>query len=235
MSNEKKAFATRVDSATLITSLQRDLLRVHDFAMSQERPTTYVLSDFNIQLKAIVTQEANKTVIVLPSRPGEIDPNLMSLVNISLKPIPLPMRPVTKPRPVDSMEGIGSTIAGRLRGAGINTITDLALATPKDLIRLQISEKKASEFIGMAKLMVKSDVAGVEGVDEQAAELLVSAAKIDSKEKLAQTNPKELYDRLFEAIKSRKVRLARSYALTEEDVERWVNSAKAIVERSHTL
>ena len=230
----KKEFTVKVDAATFITSIQRDLLRVHDFAMSQERPTTYVLSDFNLQLKAVVTQQADRPILVFPSRPGEIDPNTMSSINLTLRPVPLAVRPVTKPRPVDSIEGIGPVMAGKLREAGIHTVTDLALASPEALARLEIPKRKADEIIGMARLMVKGDMSGVEGIDEQAAELLVVVARIDSKEKLAQSNPDELYNTLIEAIKSGKVRVPRGYSLAKEDVARWINSSKAIVDRCHT-
>jgi hypothetical protein len=233
----QKGFAVKVDSATLITSIQRDLLRVDDFAMSQERPTTYVLSDFNLQLKAVVTQdEQARPMFVLPSRLEEIQPlsGAMSSVNVVLKPVPLPIKPAVRPRPIDAVEGIGPAYAGRLRDLGIHTVTDLALASAQDVAKVGISRERAAGFISMAKLMVKADISGVEGVDEQAAELLVTVAKIDSKEKLSQANPEELYNMLTEAIKARKVRVPRGYSLTKEDVERWVNSAKAIVARTRT-
>jgi len=231
----QKGFPVKVDSATLITSIQRDLLRVDDFAMSQERPTTYVLSDFNIQLKAVVTQDANaRAVFVLPSKLEEIQPlsGAMSLVNVALKPVPLPIKPAVKIRPVDVVEGIGTAYAGRLREMGINTVTDLALASPEAVAKVGISKERAAGFVSMAKLMVKADISGVEGVDEQAAELLVAVAKIDTKEKLAQANPEELYSMLTEAIKAKKVRVPRGYSLTKEDVVRWTDSAKAIVART---
>ena len=66
----KASFAAKVDSATLITSIQKDLLRVHDFAMAQERSTTFVLADFTLQLKAVVTQEGEKTLFALPTKAG---------------------------------------------------------------------------------------------------------------------------------------------------------------------
>jgi hypothetical protein len=77
------AFTSKIDSATLISSIQRDLLRVHDFAMSQERSTTFVLSDFTLQLKAVVTQEGEKTLFALPTKQGEIDPNTMSTLSLT--------------------------------------------------------------------------------------------------------------------------------------------------------
>lgn len=225
-------FSQKIDPGTLIMALQKDLVRVHDFAMSQERPTTYVLSDFNIQLKAIVTQEKDKTMIILPSKPGELDPNLLSLVNITLKPIPLQVKPTTEIRPVEAIEGIGLAIGERLRTRGIQTVSDLAQASSQTLIELNIPRKKAEEFISMSKLMLKSNIAGVEGVDEQAAELLVVAGKIDSKEKLAQANPEQLYRVINEAIETKKVKIPAKRALAFEDVKRWVDSAKAIVERN---
>jgi hypothetical protein len=225
-------FSQKIDPGTLIMALQKDLVRVHDFAMSQERPTTYVLSDFNIQLKAVVTQEKDKTMIVLPSKIGELDPNLLSLVNITLKPIPLPVKPTTEIRPVEAIEGIGLAIGERLRTRGIQTVSDLAQASSQTLIELNIPRKKAEEFISMSKLMLKGNIAGVEGVDEQAAEMLVVAGKIDSKEKLAQANPEQLLRVINEAIEAKKVKIPAKRALAVEDVKRWVNSAKAIVERN---
>jgi hypothetical protein len=154
--------------------------------MAQERSTTFVLADFTIQLKAVVTQEGEKTLFALPTKQGELDPNLMSTVNMTLRPIPLEVKPTSSRKPVEAIEGIGTVIGERLRAIGIETVSDLAIASPEQLVKANVTQKKAAEFISMAKLMVKSNIAGVEGVDEQVAELLF-ASKIDSKEKLART------------------------------------------------
>jgi hypothetical protein len=229
---EKAGFTSKIDSGTLITTIQKDLMRVHDFAMSQERSTTFVLSDFTLQLKAVVTQEGEKTLFALPTRQGEIDPNIMSTLSLTLKPIPLTVKAGASTKPVEAIEGIGPVIGGKLRTIGINNVSDLAVAAPEDLAKLDLPRKKAAEFISMAKLMVKSNIAGVEGVDEQVAELLVVAGKIDSKEKLAQTNPEELANALSEAINSGKVKVPKSYRPTVEDSKRWVTSARTIVDRT---
>jgi predicted flap endonuclease-1-like 5' DNA nuclease len=230
-------FASKIDSSTLITSLQKDLLRAHDFAMSQERATTFVLSDFTLQLKAVVTQEGEKTMLALPTKQGEIDSSTMSTLNLSFKPIPLAVKPVTGTglRPVEAIEGIGPVLGAKLRDVGINTVSDLALASSADLAPLKISSKKANEFISMAKLMVKSNIAGVEGVDEQVAELLVVAGKIDSKEKLAQTNPEELTRVLTSAIEAGQVKVPKSFRLSVDDSTKWVESAKTLVGRSQPV
>jgi hypothetical protein len=84
----------------------------------------------------------------------------------------------------------------------------------------------------MAKLIVKSNIAGVDGVDEQIAELLVVGAKIDSKEKLAQADPEELANILSEAVKAGKVKVPKATRLSIEESKRWINSAKAIVDQT---
>jgi hypothetical protein len=89
----KVSFAAKVDPATLITSIQKDLLRVHDYAMTQERSTTFVLADFTLQLKAVVTQEGAKTMFALPTKQGDIDPNTMSTLSLTLRPIPVENKP----------------------------------------------------------------------------------------------------------------------------------------------
>jgi hypothetical protein len=229
----KTTFSSKVDSAALITSIQKDLLRVHDFAMAQERSTTFVLADFTLQLKAVVTQEGEKTLFALPTKQGDIDPNTMSTLNLTLRPIPLEVKAVSSKKPVEAIEGIGPIIGERLRAIGIETISDLAIASTDDVIKGDVPRKKAAEFISMAKLMVKSNISGVEGVDEQVAELLV-VNKIDSKERLAQTNPEELFKTLDAAIQAGNVKVPKAYRITVEDTNRWITSAKAIVERTKT-
>ncbi len=228
----KATFASKVDSATLITSIQKDLLRVHDFAMKQEeRSTTFVLADFTLQLKAVVTQEGEKTLFALPTRQGDLDPNTMSTLSLTLRPIPVDIKPSSSRKPVEAIEGIGPVIGEKLRAMGIETVSDLAVASSDDVVKADVPRKKAAEFISMAKLMAKSNIAGVDGVDEQVAELLV-ASNIDSKEKLAQTSPEELVKILEATLKSGKVKVPKTYRLSLEDSTRWVESAKTIISRT---
>ncbi len=229
----KVLFPTKIDSATLINSIQKDLLRVHDYAMAQNRSTTFVLADFSMQLKAVVTQEGEKTLFALPTKQGELDPNLMSTINLTLRPIPLEVKASTGigRKPVEVIEGIGTIIGERLRGIGIETVSDLAVASKEQLNQVGVPQKKAAEFISMAKLMAKSDLAGVDGVDEQVAELLV-ASKIDSKEKLAELEPEQVVAILKDTLQSGKVRVPKTYKLTLEDSTRWVTSAKTVISRT---
>jgi hypothetical protein len=232
--DSKASFAAKVDPATLITSIQKDLLRVHDYAMTQERSTTFVLADFTLQLKAVVTQEGEKTMFALPTKQGDIDPNTMSILNLTLRPIPVEIKPsASNKRPVEAIEGIGSVIGEKLRAMGIETVSDLAVASIDDVVKADVPRKRASEFVSMAKLMTKSDIAGVDGVDEQVAELLV-ASRIDSKEKLAQTTPEELTKILGETLQSGKAKVPKTYQISVDASKRYIDSAKTIVARTRT-
>ncbi|SPC33497.1 MULTISPECIES: DUF4332 domain-containing protein [Candidatus Nitrosocaldus] len=230
-----KSFTLTVEPATLIKAIQSDLLKVDEFALKQERSTTYVVSDLNVQLKAVVTQKDDKVALALPSRAEDIRPELLSTINISIKPIPLPYRagaqpqPQPKPRPVEVIEGIGPKLGSVLRAKGLSTVADLARASARDLTTIGIDEKSASKFIGMARLMAMSEFAGLEGMDEQAAELLVIAGKVDSREMLAKSDPEELFKILDSAIKERRVRVPKGYRLSIEDVRRWIDSARKSV------
>lgn len=227
-------FAKRISPSTLISSIQKDLVRVHDIAMAENKPTTFVLSDFNIQLKAIVTQDADKAMIILPTRPGEIDPSILSSVNITLKPIPLTVSPTVSSgvgiKPVEAIQGIGLATGEKLRKIGIQTVSDLAVASQQQIIDAGVTKAKAEEFISMAKLMVKGDIAGIEGIDEQTAELLVVAARVDSKEKLAEADPEALYRLLTQAIETKQVKVPARYSITLEEVKTMVISAQSVTE-----
>jgi len=224
----EKGLGVTVQVGEFIKSLQRDLINVHQYAIKQETDTTYVISDLNIQLKALVTQSGNMTVFGLPASKEDLAfKDAMSTISISMKPIPLLTQPRPKASlPVESMEGIGTKIGSILRSRNINTVMDLALADVKDLISVGISEKMAREFVGMARLMVESEFAGIEGIDAQAAELLVRAAKVDSKEKLAESDPQELFNTINKGIKEGLVKVPRDYTLTLDDVKRWIESAR---------
>ncbi len=219
-------FSNKIEPSILIKSIQDDLLKVDEFAQTQERQTTYVVSDLNLQLKAVVTKEGDKPLFILPSKPGDIDPNLLSSVNITLKPIPLRVKPAVTPRPVEAIEGIGPIIGGKLRKIGINTTLDLATASPEEVAKAGVPAKKATEFVKMARFMAKSELAGIENVDEQTAELLVLSGKIDSKEKLAQSDPEVLFTTLKKAIDTGKIKVPKTFVLDREKVDTWVNSAK---------
>ena len=158
----------------------------------------------------------------------------MSTLSLTLSPIPIETKPSgSGKRPVETIEGIGPVIGERLRALGIETVSDLAVASTDDIVKAGVPRKKAAEFISMAKLMTKSDIAGVDGVDEQVAELLV-ASSIDSKEKLAQSTPEELTKILGETLQSGKAKVPKTYQVSVDASKRYIDSAKTIIARNRT-
>ena len=69
----------------------------------------------HLQLKAVVTQEGEKTLFALPTKQGDIDPNTMSTLSLTLRPIPIEVKPASSKKPVEAIEGIGPVIGERLR------------------------------------------------------------------------------------------------------------------------
>ncbi len=222
-----KGLGVTIQPMEFIKALQRDLINAHLHAIKQDVDTTYVISDLNIQLKALVTQKENMIVFSLPASKEDLTfKDAMSTISIDLKPIPLLTQPKSKALPVESIEGVGTKIGNILRSRNINNVKDLALADVNDLIGLGISEKKARELIGMARLMLMSEFVGIESIDDQAAELLVRVGKVDSKEKLANSDPQELFNAINKGIKEGLVKVPKGYTLTLDDVKRWIESAK---------
>lgn len=227
-----KGLGVKVEPIEFIRSLQRDLIDAHLHAIKQEVDTTYVISDLNIQLKALVTQKDNRIVFTLPASREDLKDqiNAMSIISIDMKPIPISTQPRPKASlPVESIEGIGREIGKILRTRNINTVRDLAFANINDVASANISEKRARELIGMARLMLESEFVGIEGIDEQGAELLVKLCKVDSKEMLAKSDAQELFNIISKGMKEGLVRVPKDYTLTLEDIKRWIESAKRIL------
>jgi len=72
----------------LITGIQRSLEEADDRAKTVDRETTFIVSDLKITLKTVLTAEKEEPRFILPVRTGEIKPEEMSTVEISIKPIP---------------------------------------------------------------------------------------------------------------------------------------------------
>jgi beta-lactam-binding protein with PASTA domain len=122
------------------------------------------------------------------------------------------------------IEGIGPKTESKLRDRGITTFVSLSKA-PLSLVSDVVGEKKARNLIAMAKLMVgKSNLYGI--VDEEAAEMIVLATDINTKKKLADADPTELYKRCRDYVATGKVKVPEGYKFTVKDVQRWINTAK---------
>ena len=192
-------------------------------------PVNYAVShtEFSLPIKEVKIDRKREVTIVFPKTPEEMAK--AQYVKIDIKAVPkvvTPKKPVTQLK-VEDIEGIDPKIVEKLRKININNISDLAESSVKNLVaKAKIEEKKAREYLGMAKFIMKSSFAGIEGLDEEIAEVLIRGAKINSIDKLASANSENLYKKLKDAIEKKVVRIPKTYELTLDDVKRWVLSAK---------
>jgi predicted flap endonuclease-1-like 5' DNA nuclease len=122
------------------------------------------------------------------------------------------------------IEGIGAAYAGKLQGAGIDSIEALLKegASPKGRKELSakadISGKLILRWVNMA------DLFRIKGVAEEYADLL-EAAGVDTVVELAQRNPEHLHKKLEEVNEARK--LVRRVP-AQGEVGAWIEQAKAL-------
>ncbi len=219
-----ESFKLKTKPSSLIESIQADLLKVDEFALKQKGNTTYIVSDLNMQLKSVITREGDNIVLVLPSTQEGIKPDLLSTLNISIKPIPLPYKEEYEPS-----KGIGIPLSSLVRSdllkimnvKGINTIQDLARASPDTLTEIGIEKREANKVIDKARLIAKTEFAGL--VEDQIADLLI-IANIDSKEVLSKSNAEELFKTLNNIIK--KDRRFKRVTLTLDNINELIKEAQ---------
>jgi beta-lactam-binding protein with PASTA domain len=136
----------------------------------------------------------------------------------------MPLDLVVANQDIEMIEGIGPERGSKLKGIGINTIKDLAVADTETVGEL-VGRSTATKFISMAKLIDSTSQLGSLGIDRQSAELLVKAGGIYSVDKLKNAGAIELYNLCNEAIASGKVEVPMDYSLTQDAVKRWVELA----------
>ncbi len=228
----ERGFKTEVKPSSFIQSIQQDLLKVDEFAMKQQGNTTYIISDFNMQLKAVVTRKDEDVIWALPSTQEDIKPELLSIINVSIKPIPLPYKeePIS-PATLDKSaklppKNIGDIvkeqdIVKRINEKGINTIQDLARTSSTTLVEIGIKEDMANKLINKARLIAKSEFAGL--VEDEVAELLIMA-NINTREELKKSNSEELFNILTNIIN--KDKRFKRVKLTLDDVKKLIELAQ---------
>ena len=137
----------------------------------------------------------------------------------------MPLDLVVANQDIEMIEGIGPERGSKLKGIGINTIKDLAVADTETVGEL-VGRSTATKFISMSKLIDSASQLGSLGIDRQSAELLVKASGIDSVDTLKNAKADDLYNLCTEAIASGKVEVPMDYSLTQDTVKRWVELAQ---------
>lgn len=120
---------------------------------------------------------------------------------------------------VRELAGIGAYHSDKLDKIGVKTTRDLA-STPVSVIRKAtgVPERVADEWKAMASIHNKE-------MGKHGAYLLVKTG-IKSVEDLKNAAPSKLYSTLKNGIIRRRVRVPPGFSLSEEEVARWVESAR---------
>lgn len=123
---------------------------------------------------------------------------------------------------LSSIEGIGEVFAAKLKEAGIGSLEKLLEvgATPRG--RKEIAEKTGLSEAQILKWVNKADLTRIKGVSTQYADLL-EASGVDTVPELAQRNPDNLYQKIVEVNREKK--LVRKLP-TANQVKDWVEQAK---------
>ncbi len=123
---------------------------------------------------------------------------------------------------LSSIEGIGEVFAAKLKEAGIGSLEKLLEvgSTPKG--RKEIAEQTGLSEAQILKWVNKADLTRIKGVSTQYADLL-EASGVDTVPELAQRNPDNLYQKIVEVNREKK--LVRKLP-TANQVKDWVEQAK---------
>jgi len=123
-----------------------------------------------------------------------------------------------------TIEGIGSTYDGKLKGVGVTSVEKLLEmgASPKG--RKDLAEKAGISGDLILKWVNRADLYRIKGVAEEYSDLL-EAAGVDTVVELAQRKAANLFAKLVEVNTARK--LVRQMP-TEAQVSAWVDFAKTL-------
>ena len=123
-----------------------------------------------------------------------------------------------------TIEGIGSTYDGKLKGVGVTSVEKLLEmgASPKG--RKDLAEKTGISGDLILKWVNRADLYRIKGVAEEYSDLL-EAAGVDTVVELAQRKAANLFAKLVEVNQAKK--LVRQMP-TEAQVSAWVDFAKSL-------
>jgi predicted flap endonuclease-1-like 5' DNA nuclease len=127
------------------------------------------------------------------------------------------------------IEGIGSYQAGKFASLGIPTEEQLLAAAATPAGRADLAAKVQATMEQILNWANRADLARVDGIGDQFADLLEEAG-VDTVPELAQRNPEHLYAKLVELNEDRIIvdRLPGA-----ADVSRWVAEAKSLPRALH--
>ncbi len=126
--------------------------------------------------------------------------------------------------PIKKIEGIGDVYAQKLKELGIHTVEALLERGATREGRAEIAQKTGISPNLILEWVNHADLFRIKGIGEEYADLLEEAG-VDTVPELAQRNPENLYKKLVEVNKEK--RLVRRLP-TLAQVRSWVEQAKAL-------
>ncbi|SNR78258.1 DUF4332 domain-containing protein [Desulfurobacterium atlanticum] len=128
------------------------------------------------------------------------------------------------PKDIRQIEGIGKSYAEKLKSIGISTVEELLEKGATSKGREEIAEKIGISSKVVLKWVNKADLMRVRGIGEEYADLL-EAAGVDTVPELSRRNPENLYEKIVEVNKEKK--LVRQLPGVNK-VAKWVEEAKKL-------
>ena len=123
-----------------------------------------------------------------------------------------------------TIEGIGDTLAGKLKKAGVGSCESLLKKGATRKGRKEIAEGAGIDAKRVLKFVNHADLMRIKGVGGEYAELL-EASGVDTVAELARRNPDNLRTKMVEVNEKKK--LVRQVASASQ-VEGWVGQAKEL-------
>jgi predicted flap endonuclease-1-like 5' DNA nuclease len=105
---------------------------------------------------------------------------------------------------IAKIEGIGDVYGQRLREAGIQTVEDLLAAGATPAGRDELAEKTGVSSKLLLEWVNHADLFRIKGIGEEYSDLLEEAG-VDTVPELAQRNAENLYTKLVETNKEKKI------------------------------
>ena len=125
---------------------------------------------------------------------------------------------------IADVEGIGAAFAEKLSGAGVGTVEQLLEVGASAKGREDLADKTGISETMILKWVNRADLARINGIGAQFADLL-EAAGVDSVPELGQRNGANLHAKL-EEVNTAKNLVNR--VPSADEVEDWINQAKAL-------
>jgi len=178
------------------------------------------------QALTVAPPVAEASIPPLEEAPAELEAATVFVPPMESKPVEIagPAPTARRKVPVETIEGIGSVYAAKLKEIGILFVVDLLEAGASRKGREELVGKTGISATLVLKWVNMADLMRISGVGEEYSELL-EAAGVDTVKELRNRNPENLYQAMLQANQKRKMVRRTPYI---SEVQSWVEQAKQL-------